>query len=102
MQLLGRFWELRVSVPAGASEVVILPAAARVSVSAAPVAGGAATVEYTVSSADEVNGGTPIWIKLIDAATAGAEANRSVPTRALRLSAATAAAVFDILQWASG
>lgn len=99
MQLLGRFWEDRIDVAAGASIVIELPAAARVSVGAIPGSGGTATAEFTVSSKALIEAGTATWLPLIDASATNAEANRVAPTRALRLSAATAGASFDVLQW---
>lgn len=100
MQLLGRYWEGRVAVAAGQAVVLDLPAAARVSVGANPGASGTATVEYTVSGKALVDADTATWLSLIAATSTAAEANRSVPTRALRLTATTTAASFDILQWA--
>lgn len=101
MQLAGRWWEGRFGVAAGGTEIVVLPAAARVAVSTEPGASGTATVDYSVSPTANVNGGSATWLPLIDAAATTAEAGRTTPTRALRLSAIGAPATFDVLQWAA-
>ncbi len=99
MKLISQLWEESGSVAAGGSLVVKLPVDGDVSVTVAPGGGGTATVQFTDAPNDDLVAGDAIWIpSSITASAAIANVVRNAPTRAVRISAASAAARYQLLQ----
>lgn len=99
MKLISQLWEESGSVAAGISLVVRMPVDGDLSVTAAPGGSGTVTVEFTDAPAEDITAGTAIWIpSSITASATTASVVRNAPTRAVRITAATAAARYQLLQ----
>ena len=99
MRFVGGQWVDKGAVPTAAPLVVKLPAGGDTSVTAKPGASGAVTIEWTVADPADIDAGTALWFaSTVTASATAANAVRVGPTTGVRITAATSAGSYELVQ----